>query len=653
MIVYIESSNYQREVKKIVREAKSKGYKFCILAASDDKVKPYLAHLYKSSSNIFSVIKLIEETREYDAYELINIEYNLVIQLSDPIHTTQHQVCIEDRNAGYEQIHYGTACDYLLGTKVRNVHISQYDLQRWFNFGHYSGFSYMLVVRNDVAYPDFYPVYVHQPDLSAMIRAYQDVCNCAVVEIYDLNAEFLRQYSHRLFSIMKRPPIIYHEREEHIPYFAPSKELDGLRRRMWDYLRFCQIDHEPGFRSIGAAIELMRYAKAMDKSYAEYIKTMMLKAVPILYPVNIDKTWGKAYLPHLDEHWKLVPLYLILSYYGLTYYDNEINHSCKNPNPGIRNFSLFSRTLLRTPKLLEWANENIYYYCGSGFSTKPLLYSLWLMCDNDDDKLIKFVEDQPWSEDNPGTVSAAVHQFLQSDRKADLYSDYEEIHRVYKRRFYHNDLEYHLSLHQNPAPRLDLPGEMMACTRKAENGDLESILTLAAHYWRNEDWEEGAEKEAYKWIMKGVAFNHPTALYLLGLAYCFGHNVVKEDDHKAFELFKQCADMGYATAYIDLGFCYKNGNGTPEDQKLFQACLIVAERYLMVTADYDAFDEYLDQIYNEDYKAAKEEIDLIAEEYCKKIKTIELEPINYMPLYGQKVLSHSFVRYLIRSEWNS
>lgn len=652
MIIFIESTNYHRELKKIIREAKSKGYKYCILAASDDKVRPYMAHLHKSSRSIFSVIKLIEKTREYDAYELINLEYNLVIQLSDPIHTTQHRNCINCRNDGYEQIHYGTACDYLLGTKVRNVHISQYDLQRWFNFGHYSGFSYMLVVRNDVAYPDYYPVYVHQPDLSAMIRTYQDVCNCAIVELYDLNAEFLRQYSYRLFSIIKKHPVIYHEREEHVPIFAQSKELDGIRRRLWDYLRFCQIDHEPGFRSIGAAIEMMRYAKAIDNSYIEHIKIMILKAVPLLYPVNIDQTWGKAHLPHFDEHWKLVPLYLILSYYGLTYYDNEIDRTCINPNPGIRNFSLFSRTLLSTPKLLEWANGNIYYYCGSAFSTKPLLYSLWLMCDKDDDKLINFVEDQPWGERNPGTVSTAVHHFFQSERQADEYSDFEEIHRKYKLRYYHNELEYHLSLQQNPAPRIDLPGEMKACTRKAENGDLESILTLAAHYWRNDDWEEHAEQEAYKWIMKGVALNHPTALYLLGLAY-YSSDVVENDFYKAFELFKQCADMGYATAYIDLGFCYKNGQGTQENQKLFQACLIVAERYLMVTADYDAFDEYLGQIYNEDYKAAKAEIDQIAEEYCKNIKTIDLEPINYMPLYGQKVLSYLFVRYLVRSERNS
>ncbi len=67
---------------------------------------------------------------------------------------------------------------------------------------------------------------------------------------------------------------------------------------------------------------------------------------------------------------------------------------------------------------------------------------------------------------------------------------------------------------------------------------------------------------------ESIELSNPKQTYQLGLAYYEGDSV-PEDNDKAFKLFQQAADQGYAPAERYLGLMYYHGNIEQNYQKAF------------------------------------------------------------------------------------
>ncbi|CAI2187412.1 7131_t:CDS:1 [Funneliformis geosporum] len=68
-------------------------------------------------------------------------------------------------------------------------------------------------------------------------------------------------------------------------------------------------------------------------------------------------------------------------------------------------------------------------------------------------------------------------------------------------------------------------------------------------------------ENAFYWYQLAVGNKNPFAIYKLGEYYEFGY-VIEKDEVKAFEYYKESANLGYINAKLMLGYCYVNGIGT-------------------------------------------------------------------------------------------
>jgi len=76
-----------------------------------------------------------------------------------------------------------------------------------------------------------------------------------------------------------------------------------------------------------------------------------------------------------------------------------------------------------------------------------------------------------------------------------------------------------------------------------------------------------SEKETVERNKKRVELGDPIAIYNEGCCYTDGTDGFPQDYSKALELFHRAAELGYATAYNDIGYAYSNGEGVEVDKK--------------------------------------------------------------------------------------
>ena len=76
-----------------------------------------------------------------------------------------------------------------------------------------------------------------------------------------------------------------------------------------------------------------------------------------------------------------------------------------------------------------------------------------------------------------------------------------------------------------------------------------------------------SDKENIERLKKRVEMNDPIATHKLGVFYRDGLYGLPQDFTKALELFHRAIDLGYSTAYSNIGQAYRNGQGVEMDKK--------------------------------------------------------------------------------------
>lgn len=96
----------------------------------------------------------------------------------------------------------------------------------------------------------------------------------------------------------------------------------------------------------------------------------------------------------------------------------------------------------------------------------------------------------------------------------------------------------------------------------AESGDVNEQFELALLLTEGLDDQQ---KEAFSLFGLLADADHG-AKNLLGWCYDEGCGV-KQDHKKAFESYREAAELGHTTARYNLGLCYRFGKGTEKDEK--------------------------------------------------------------------------------------
>ena len=74
-------------------------------------------------------------------------------------------------------------------------------------------------------------------------------------------------------------------------------------------------------------------------------------------------------------------------------------------------------------------------------------------------------------------------------------------------------------------------------------------------------------EEMIEWLLKRMEVNDADAINTTGCNYRDGRYGITQDYDKALELFHRAADLGYAEAYLNIGYAYINGDGVEVDEK--------------------------------------------------------------------------------------
>ena len=79
--------------------------------------------------------------------------------------------------------------------------------------------------------------------------------------------------------------------------------------------------------------------------------------------------------------------------------------------------------------------------------------------------------------------------------------------------------------------------------------------------------DPSSDEEIVERLKKRVKANDARAIYNLGVCHQNGLYSRSQDYNKALELWHRAAEIGYANAYNNIGFCYVNGHGVEVDKE--------------------------------------------------------------------------------------
>lgn len=174
----------------------------------------------------------------------------------------------------------------------------------------------------------------------------------------------------------------------------------------------------------------------------------------------------------------------------------------------------------------------------------------------------------------------------------------------------------------------DTPEKFEDYLKKAEKGDSDAMLNVAACYYKGEGVAQDLNK-GFKWYLKSAESDNPIGMWMVAVLYSSGVGTEKDNDNankwftksyerimkepdidledrgdmwglgffylvkylsgidkeesaeNAFKWFKKSADAGYDEGKLDLGCCYIDGIGTdPNYEKAFELFSEVAKDYL-------------------------------------------------------------------------
>lgn len=98
--------------------------------------------------------------------------------------------------------------------------------------------------------------------------------------------------------------------------------------------------------------------------------------------------------------------------------------------------------------------------------------------------------------------------------------------------------------------------------KKANNGDIESMIILAKYYEEEKDDID----ISMKWYEKASELGSLEGMYQVGLAYQLGYGGYIESDEKAFEYFLESAILGHVLSAYEVADAYYYGSGVEEDE---------------------------------------------------------------------------------------
>ena len=523
------------------------------------------------------------------------------------------------------------------------THTSQFDFELWFHLGQLQGAEYMIIAVNTVLFPLYYPVYSNRKDLLESILNTRPGYDVGALALYRLDDSFKYQYMNGAFSTQVKPGKFYGVREETLPVFVNDPELEGFRRRLMDFFCFSQLTGPDSELCLGSALELIGYGKKLTRNKRAYATALLMK----IYDSVPHKGLGS---------WRLLPYSLLLSYYRKPMGGRqEIVTGFYNDDPGVRGFGMSCHSLFRND--FESIKSAIRHYCHDGYELRGLLHLLWQSRASSEEKT-QFIREQlkvdktavkcGWNLPSPDMIKE-LYLYLKPHTMPNPFAGTYNRLREYKDKWYHNDHNIFYALHTDPNPRLRFARERRICERKAEKGDLQSILNLAAYYYWCEG-EHGDYPRALKWIRKGVKLNHPTAICLLGCAYWRG-NGVKINPATAIDLITKSAQMGYATAYYYLSQCYEYADPPVLDYVKAYAYLLVSRWTLEDFPEFNDIDERISYVYrsklHKDEGLYQEALEL-ARKIVRTLIFVENEPALYMGEACQKELAENWIRW----KWN-
>ncbi|NHZ97222.1 hypothetical protein F2P46_16055 [Massilia sp. CCM 8734] len=124
--------------------------------------------------------------------------------------------------------------------------------------------------------------------------------------------------------------------------------------------------------------------------------------------------------------------------------------------------------------------------------------------------------------------------------------------------------------------------ELAPLKRAAEDGDAGAQVDYAKYL--HQQFDDPAE--AFRWLERAAAQQHPEGLYILSLFYLNGWNGVQSPG-VGFKLMEASAETGFPAAQLDLGLMYIKGTGTAPDLPMAAQWIAKAAAAGLPVAEYE------------------------------------------------------------------
>ncbi len=598
-----------------IQKGIEQGYKFLVITVTDSYPFKFQAVFVEQNTMLFQEIHDSHLKSNSNVVEVYNLNYDIDIQtdrqlLSDVNLDVYRSVVPLDSTLLIPE-----CLNECIPIPYTDVLVAQFDLSHWFQTGLEYSKQYMIIVRHDTLYHEYYPIYVNRDCLFDAVSSLQHKTETYVVEVYNLWFDFREQYMNRVYSILPKPKRYFRVREEKIPLFLGNRFLDNVRRRIWEYIMYCTAEgKQPGAHTYNAAFELMSYCYRADKENVQTMLSMLMKAI--------------ASFPSICENvYKAQPFYVILNNNSsLPLAVKSIGQNLRLSNPHERQFCLSCMYFTAPSVDSDRFADIIPWYIRKDYNIRTLL-SVFRSLAGDIQGKSELI--QEWSmipEISHDNMNEII--WYQSDYYApNPVKELLRCHWAYSIVYYIGDELRELAIHNDPVPDMNNPWEFRIIRKKADSGDLNAMLLLGAALMFGIRGHDGEHKEALKWLKQVSRHEHPTAYILLGDAYRRGCGV-KKDHAKAVEFYHKAIELDYILGYYNMALMYSKRRGVHRDLVKALAYYIVANEVLD-----DFFDDIEEQISNLRSKLTDKEVRSateLANSIIPKIRIVENEPYRYL-----------------------
>lgn len=599
---------------------KAKKASYLVIVVSDTFPLDFRPKFVELKEDLFKTIKAYHTSGNCNVVEVYSLNYPLAVQVDQMLFTDLNLPVYKQISQHYYYSEWQQEIANRESLTDVNYLPSQFDLESWFDRGLHYGNHYLVIVCQESVYPEYYPIYADKVNLFDSIVLHQHRKFCSVCEVYNLHYDFKAQYMNRLYSIFPKPEQFYTARKEKLQIFCQDPYLDGLRRRIWEYVIESSLSkYARSTNCYNAAYELMHYCSESDAEHTEMMLSMVLKAME-LFPLENQSMES------------LQPFLLV--------YNNHYNHKWVAHSAGLnmRDFNILSREF--SLACMYFASENINCdiwlniipdFISGGYDIRIPLAIFWKQrgCKKDKTAQVKEWLSNPY-------LSADDKQLLKNSLARDYdpkpFQAYRLWHKVYTEAYYVCGQIEDLFKHNDPDPVLSDPDELRETVSRAEAGDTISQVILGAAYLYDIQVKANRD-EALKWLHRAAKAEHPSAYLLLGDAY-IRSSEPGFDPARAMAYYKKAADLGYAQAYYNLAQQYRLG-------------VYARKSYIKALAYYSAADELLQDIDNtledkmdivlsEMSQASVSKAQKLAKELIRKSRQPEYEPLKYMYYFNPK-----------------